>query len=328
MQRQNPPRFSSVLTSEPGRVFYFIIMDKIYIRKPLSIADQIIRLKSLGLVISEDSFAEKTLSEVSYFRFAEYLRPMEADKQTHLFKQNSTFENAVMLYEFDNSLRQLLFSAIQRIEVALRSKIIHYFSMKYDAFWFMKIELHDNEHHFIENLNSLDHELQHSKEEFINEHFKKYNKPYFPPAWKTLELASFGTLSKLYYNFADNSIKKSIARDFNLPQHEVLESWMRSVSALRNYCAHHARIWNRYFNAVPQINANFRGNWITNYNIDSNKLYVVLCCIAYWLDSMERGLEFKDKLSELFNKYPSVDVVAMGFPKDWQKESLWNISKS
>ena len=103
---------------------------------------------------------------------------------------------------------------------------------------------------------------------------------------------------------------------------------MRSVSALRNYCAHHARLWNRYFNAAPQINANFRGNWITNHNIDSNKLYVVLCCIAYWLDSMERGFEFKDRLSELFKKYPSVDVVAMGFPKDWQKESLWNISKS
>lgn len=91
-------------------------MDKIYIKKPLSIADQITRLKSLGLVVSEDSFAVKTLSEVSYFRFAEYIRPMEADKQTHQFKQNSTFDNAVMLYEFDNSLRQLLFSAIQRIE--------------------------------------------------------------------------------------------------------------------------------------------------------------------------------------------------------------------
>ena len=89
-------------------------------------------------------------------------------------------------------------------------------------------------------------------------------------------MASFGTLSKLYYNFADNNIKKGIARDFNLPQHEVLESWMRSVSALRNYCAHHARLWNRYFNAAPQINANFRGNWITNYNIDSNKLQSLL----------------------------------------------------
>ena len=73
---------------------------------------------------------------------------MEADKQTHQFKPSSTFENAVALYEFDNELRQLLFSAIQRIEVALRSKIIQHFSMQHGAFWFMQMQLHDSEHRF------------------------------------------------------------------------------------------------------------------------------------------------------------------------------------
>lgn len=34
----------------------------------------------------------------------------------------------------------------------------------------------------------------------------------------------FGTLSKLYYNFSDKKLKKRVARQFNLPQHEVLES--------------------------------------------------------------------------------------------------------
>lgn len=89
-------------------------MTKIYTKKPLGIQDQIARLKSLGLIISDNSFAEKVLAEVSYFRFASYLRPLEEDKLTHKFKPSSTFENAVALYEFDNSLRQLLFAAIQR----------------------------------------------------------------------------------------------------------------------------------------------------------------------------------------------------------------------
>ena len=93
----------------------------IYTKQPLSIADQIARLKAQGLVINDEELAAKTLCEISYFRFAAYLRPMEADKHTHQFKPGSTFENAVALYEFDNVLRQLLFTAIQRIEVALRS---------------------------------------------------------------------------------------------------------------------------------------------------------------------------------------------------------------
>ena len=165
--------------------------------------------------------------------------------------------------------------------------------------------------------------MQRSKEEFIKEHFIKYDKPEFSPAWKTLELASFGTLSKLYYNFADNKVKKRVAREFNFPQHETLESWMRSLAALRNHCAHHARLWNRFLNATPQMNVNLRGAWITNTQIDANKLYAVLCCVAYWLGSMGYGNEFKKSLSQLLQQYPSVDAAAMGFPKGWQQEPLW-----
>lgn len=295
----------------------------IYTKQTLSITDQIARLKAQGLVVNDEELAAKVLGEISYFRFAAYLRPMEANKQTHQFKAGSTFENAVALYEFDNALRQLLFSAIQRIEVALRSRIIQHFSMRHGAFWFMQMPLHDSEHRFLENLNTLDREVTRSKEDFVKEHFRNYDKPEFPPAWKTLELASFGTLSKLYYNFADKKVKKQVAHSFNLPQHEVLESWMRSLAALRNHCAHHARLWNRYLNATPQLNVRLRGLWITNHQVDSNKLYAILCCIAYWLDAMQRGDGFKDQLTQLLDDYPMVDTSAMGFPADWQEEPLW-----
>ena len=63
LQRQNPPRFPK--TSEPGRVF-FLPMGTPYTKQPISIADQIARLKSLGLIIADEAKAEKTLGEVSY----------------------------------------------------------------------------------------------------------------------------------------------------------------------------------------------------------------------------------------------------------------------
>ena len=151
-------------------------MSNIFTKQPLSIDDQIAKLRSQGLIIANEDLARKVLGEVSYFRFAAYLRPMETDKKTHQFTPGSTFENAVALYEFDNELRQLLFSAIQRIEVALRSKIIQHFSMQHGAFWFMKMDLHDSEHRFLENLNSLDREVTRSKEDFIKEHFHKVGK--------------------------------------------------------------------------------------------------------------------------------------------------------
>ena len=170
---------------------------RIYTKQALPIADQLELLKSRGLSIADDSKASKFLGEVSYFRFVQYLRPMEANKTTHQFKPNSRFADAVALYEFDTELRDLVFKAVQRLEIALRTKIIHEFSIAHGPFWFYDTSLADDEHKFIENMNAIDRELQH----FIKEHKQNYDKPVFPPAWKTLELVSFGTLSKLYYNF-------------------------------------------------------------------------------------------------------------------------------
>ena len=81
-------------------------------------------------------------------------------------------------------------------------------------------------------LNSLDEEIHRTKEEFIINHLAKYSEPIYPPVWKTLEVASFGTLSKMFSNFSDNSVKKDVARGLGLPQHVFLESWMTSIAGI------------------------------------------------------------------------------------------------
>lgn len=92
---------------------------RLYTKQALSISEQIELLKSRDLNITDSSKAAKFLGEVSYFRFVQYLRPMEADKTTHQFKPNSRFEDAVALYNFDIGLRDLMFKAVQRLEILL-----------------------------------------------------------------------------------------------------------------------------------------------------------------------------------------------------------------
>ena len=72
---------------------------------------------------------KQALSISEQIDFVQYLRPMEADKTTHQFKPNSRFEDAVALYNFDIELRDLMFKAVQRLEIALRTKIIQEFSL-------------------------------------------------------------------------------------------------------------------------------------------------------------------------------------------------------
>lgn len=149
------------------------ILYMIYTNIPLDTSGIIIQLKNRGLFISDESFASDFLEHVNYFRFAAYLRPMEIDK-AHNYKTGAFFDNAVKLYRFDSELRQLVFSAIQRIEVSLRAKIINKFSLGHGAMWFLRPKLANDKHNFTDNLSNLERELKRSKEDFIKDHHGRY----------------------------------------------------------------------------------------------------------------------------------------------------------
>jgi abortive infection bacteriophage resistance protein len=295
-----------------------------YTKIPISISDQITLLKSRGLAFTNETYAAQVLEHISYYRFAAYLRPMESDKTTHRLHVGSTFENAIALYEFDTKLRALLFDAIQRIEVSIRSKMIHEFSMQHGAFWFFDESCFTDKHRFVESMNVLEKELNRSKDEFIREHIAKYGNAEYPPAWKILELASFGTTSKLFANFSDTKLKKKIARSYGIPQHEILESWTATIGPLRNCCAHHGRLWNKKFPITPLLPSRMRAPWITDISVPNNKLYAVLCCVAYMLNAISPHNTFVAELTNLIASTPIVSISAMGFPANWKSEPLWN----
>ena len=294
-----------------------------YTKSAKSIADIISMLQSRGLVISDTDKAADFLRKVSYFRFAAYLRPLEIDKDAHTYKPGAKFETAASLYHFDASLRMLVFSSFQTLEIALRSFMIQTFTMQYGPCWFSDDHLVSNKFRHIENLSNMVQELDRTKEDFIKDHFTKYGKDSFPPAWKTLELASFGILTKFYFNFADSKAKKLVAREFNLPQHEILESWLRAINSLRNCCAHHNRIWNRNFAEMPQLPRKLKGNWLTDFSIPTYRLFAFLSCTVYCLNSVQPDNTFVKDFKALLAAHPEVDVNAMGFPAAWQNEPLW-----
>lgn len=103
-----------------------------------------VMLKSRGLLFDDEHTAIECLKIISYFRLANYWKPMESDKVNHVFKPNSKFENVVTLYNFDKELRCLIFSAIQSIEIALRTKVIQIVSSTYGVFWFADALLFSN----------------------------------------------------------------------------------------------------------------------------------------------------------------------------------------
>lgn len=294
-----------------------------YTNSPLEVLALIQTLKDRGLSFADDNEILAFLENVSYFRFRTYLRPMERNVVTHQYKTDASFEKAVSLYQFDARLRTFVFAAIQQIEISLRAKVINQFSLSHGPFWFMQPELAIDKHKFTENLGTLERELQRSKSDFIKEHYAKYGKEGYPPAWKMLELVSFGCLTKLYFNFSDTPVKKKIARLYGVPQHEMLESWMKSVNVLRNACAHHERVWNRVMPVVPQLPDTLRNLWITTKPQSSNRFYAVFCCLIYWLNAIEPRNTLVQDFKVLVQAFPNIDTAAMGFPENWKEEPFW-----
>ena len=295
-----------------------------YSKRPIDIPEQISILISRGLVIDCESFAQQQFSSISYFRLASYWKPFEIDSDTHNLAKGISLNDVLSLYTFDRELRGIIFAAIQDIEIALRTRIIHHFSMKHGAFWFMDASLFSDVEIFDKCFLSLQNEVARSKEDFLLEHFKKYDSPSMPPVWKTMEVASFGTLSKLFCNMADVSVKKSVAKSFGLPQYKYLESWVRSITVLRNCCAHHARVWNRRFPWKPQLPQKLPLEWIDISKTLPMKLYAQLSTILYLEQSIASNSSIKDRLQILLSTQPQSKLKAMGFPEDWREQGLWS----
>ena len=81
-------------------------------KSPLKTSEQISKLQERGLDIPNTKLAEKYLANISYYRLGEYWFVMQADKENHTFKPNSTFKDVVALYNFDAELRLLIFDVI------------------------------------------------------------------------------------------------------------------------------------------------------------------------------------------------------------------------
>ena len=294
-----------------------------YNKQPTDIATQLAMLKQRGLIVSDEDTALKQLASISYFRLASYWKIFETDEATHQFANGTCLEDVISLYTFDRELRSIIFTAIQDIEVALRTRIIHFFSMTHGAFWFMDVSKFNNRNIFQTCLDNIQVELSRSKEEFLQEHFAKYSSPSMPPVWKTLEVVSFGNLSKLYANMKDVEVKKLVAKSVGLPQYTYLESWMRSLTVLRNCCAHHARTWNRRYPTMPQLPRRLPLTWVDTQHIRPMKLYAQLCLLLYLEQSITPNSQIKDRLLSLLKAYPNTITRQMGFPHGWENEPLW-----
>lgn len=298
-------------------------------RKPaISIPDQVEKLKQRGLSFKDEVYAEAMLSRISFYRLRAYTYPFQDNTDfNHAFVVKTDFETIIKLYKFDRKMRLLVFGALEKIEIALRTQIIYQFALVRGSHWHIDQSLYYDKSRAIAQLGKLQKEVNRSDETFLKHYKTNYSSPADPPSWMGLEVASFGTLSMLFRNLNNGPEKDAVVASFGLSNATILQNWMHNFSHLRNICAHHGRLWNRRLTVQPRLPYKTQHIFLSKQEarvLHANKLYASLCCVKYMLERIESDYNFSRKLKKLLQKCPLEQESAMGFPENWRTHALWS----
>ena len=300
-----------------------------YTKKPLTIVGQVVRLKQRGLVFDDENEAIAYLSNISYYRLRAYTYPFQEngeDSGHNFVRRDIHFKDIIDLYCFDRRLRSFIFNAIEKIEVAVRAKIVQvYAETTGNSHWYDDKSLY--RFAYDDLMEHIETDVNRSNEDFIKHYNSKYGNPPMPPSWMALEVVSFATLSRLFQSLKLDNRKEHITGQFGLKKVAILENWLHAISNLRNCCAHHSRIWNSRFMVsviLPYDTLYPFMNRAMIRQIRTNKLFAELSCIAYILDIISPGSSFKKNIKELLESdCRLLDLKDMGFPKNWKSLPVW-----
>lgn len=314
-------------------VFFFMKSKMSRYNKPhLTFEQQLELLKSRGLEVTNDNTALAYLRRLGYYRLSGYWYPCRnliplAEQQTKSlrprrsdeFMLGARFQDTVALYVFDKKLRLLILDAIERIEVAFRVDIAYLLGEK-DPFAYANPDLlHGNftkkvdpktgKTRYQEWIFKHDQLIRRSKEDFVEHYKAKYGLPL--PIWVAIELWDFGLLSVFYQGMTVKD-KALLANKYNIPDWQIMESWLRSLNYVRNVVAHHSRLWNRNLIDQPKLAKlgeipafdRFTGNIHM-----TSRVYVVLCILAHYMKMICPRSTWQMRVVELIHSFPNSNYI-------------------
>jgi len=308
-----------------------------YNKPHLNFQEQLEHMKSCGLNIHNESYAIKKLSTINYYRLSAYCLTFQYPKNSEYknkFYPNTEFRAIIRLYDFDRHLRHLLFGAVEVVEVYIRTQIAYWHTKKHGAFGYLEEdEFHCTNEEFTHVMKLIKSECGRSDEKFI-EHFKEKYETTDLPLWTVVEVLSLGTLSKLFMIMKKED-KDNVCQIFGVHSTKVFQSWIHSLTIIRNISAHHSRLWNkqlripfkvpnknRLFQPIAKITKKIKGEQ-KEFNNNGSTFFTIFA-LKYMLDRIGEEVEFKDSVESLLKAYPEINLKAMGFLDNWQSLDIWD----
>ncbi|WKD58611.1 Abi-like protein [Corynebacterium caspium DSM 44850] len=296
----------------------------------------------------DESLARQWLASVSYYRLSGYwytyrILPIPDDprqpKRLDIFIPGTTFTQVTALYEFDRKLRTLIHDGMERIEVAMRARIGELLVAK-GALSYKDASLFRDDFDHESWLRTAQGRVERArKRNHAIAHYAANYDDY--PFWVLADVLDFLDISQLYdglllddqraisesYGFTVDAERLNAKQKRAYYRQDPLARWLEQFTVLRNTCAHHGRVWNRYltpassnaFLTIEKLSSLPRGQ--------SDRLYGALLVMAFMLTTISPGTSWPHKVCHLIKtEYLPLrghTLEEMGFPSNWQDLPLW-----
>src|SRR6185437_8345820 len=296
------------------------------------------KLVNQGLAINDLKKAKRYLTNIGFYRLSAYMSIFQSNTTSRRFNKGTSFDDILNLYVFDRKLRLLLLDAIERVEIAIRANIIDILSLKHNnPYFYTDPNVFFNHFSCDKFIAKIRDTLKGSdKRETFIKHYYSHSQleNELPPSWMMFQLLTFKQLS-VFIDSIKHGDAKLLSNQFNLKNTKTFSSWIRSLSDLRNVCAHHSRLWNRIFGTIPVIphlDAAMIIDIPAKISLLENmipikphrKLYFQIVILWFFLKQINPKSTWVSRLINLLKEY-NIPIEHMRFPNDWINDKFWNV---
>ncbi len=298
--------------------------------------DLIINHKHITVVDKEN--AKDILSRIGYFPLMEGYKHLFRKQNSNIYKTETTFDEIVNLYYFDEKLRELFLRYLLRIERHLRTLISYYFVECYGISQdeYLNVNNYNKARKYKNVINKLVVILEKTTNTTDYNYINYYRETYGNlPLWVTTNVLTFGSLSKMF-TVLPQSIKSRICKHFNNINQNQMDSFLSVLTKYRNVCAHGECLFS--YKTVDSISDTSlheklklpkKGN---QYIKGKQDLFAVVIVFRYLLPNSD-FLTFKRKLiMEIenvvqLNQHVSREELLdlMGFSNNWIRISRYQL---
>lgn len=285
------------------------------LKKHLDIKQQVEKLKSRGLLIEDEEYANSVLERVNYYRLTGYLHDFkEAGKDT--YKKGTSFNQIVEIYEFDRKLNRILMFALENIEETFKTRFAYALSSSYpnDPMIYRRKSIYRDAEELSRSRRMMDQAKKNNKNlPFVKHHIEEYGGRL--PVWVAVEIMTMGTIRALYCNL-QGTLQKTIAKAYNTGPMQ-LKNWVENITFTRNHLAHYMRIYNYYFGRIP---ASCKNHYMDV--VYKGQIFDQIAVMSFmYSDKDEWNSYVIPRIKELIDMYAgSVELAGLGFPEDWEQK--------